>query len=97
MYSLVELTQKMVNLKDWTLESESIVKVSEFENFNKAIEFVNKVAEIAQNHNHHPEIIINFNTVRLTLTTHSVKSLSEKDFIVAEEIDKININEEQNE
>ncbi len=91
MLTLSELSQKMEKLDNWVLDGSSIIKELQFEDFKKAIEFVNNVAEVAEKNNHHPDIFINFNVVRLNLTTHSAKALTEIDFKVAEEIDKIKL------
>ena len=53
--------------------------------------FVNKVAEIAEQEDHHPDIKIKYNKVELELWTHSIKGLSENDFILAAKIDEIKI------
>lgn len=89
MLTLQEVSKLMEKLDNWVLDGQSIVKETEFPDFKSAIEFVNKVAEVSEKHNHHPEIIITFNIVRLSLTTHSAKALTEIDFKVAEDIDKI--------
>ena len=68
---------------------ESIVKDYSFVGFVRALDFVNKVGEIAERHGHHPDILLSGNKVRLSLTTHSEKGLTSKDFEVAEEIDKL--------
>ncbi|MBI4918558.1 4a-hydroxytetrahydrobiopterin dehydratase, partial [archaeon] len=60
-----------------------------FEDFKQAISFVNKVAEISEQENHHPDIQINYNLVRITLWTHAISGLSENDFILAAKIDGI--------
>mgnify|MGYP001579988291 FL=1 len=87
--NLGEIQKKMEKLKDWALEGSSIIKDVTFSDFKQALEFVNKVGEIAEKNNHHPSIIIDYNFVHLTLTTHSEHTLTDKDFIVAEEIDKL--------
>jgi len=89
MLPLFEIGEKMSKLRNWALEENSIVKDKVFRNFKESVEFVNKVAEIAEKHNHHPSIIINFENVRMALTTHSAGGLTNKDFEVAEEIDKL--------
>jgi 4a-hydroxytetrahydrobiopterin dehydratase len=61
----------------------------EFEDFVKAIEFVNRVAEIAEEQGHHPDIAIHWNKVDLTLWTHKIGGLHENDFILAAKIDKL--------
>ena len=89
MMNLAKIQVRMRSLKEWSLEEEMIVNEIEFNNFKEAICFVNDVAEIAEKYNHHPDILIKYNVVKVTLTTHSEKCLTEKDFDVAEEIDKL--------
>ena len=89
MLTLQEISKEMLTLKDWSFESSSIVKDFSFANFKEALEFVNKIGEISEKNNHHPDILITYNFVRVTLTTHSIKGLTPKDFDVAREIDKI--------
>lgn len=86
---LAKIQQRMSALKGWSLEINAIVKEVQFDDFKQSIEFVNRVSEIAERKNHHPSILIDYNLVRLTLTTHSDNGLTDKDFDTAEEIDKI--------
>jgi 4a-hydroxytetrahydrobiopterin dehydratase len=62
-----------------------------FKDFKDSIDFVNKVAEIANEQDHHPDIHIYYNKVRIELTTHKIKGLSENDFILAAKINSINV------
>lgn len=87
--NLSEIQQRMSRLNDWALEGDSIVKHKTFQNFKETMEFVNKIAEIAEKNNHHPGLVINYNNLRISLTTHYARGLTEKDFEVAEEIDKL--------
>ena len=89
MLPLGVINERMKELDNWALEGISIIKDFGFENFKGAIEFVNKVGEIAEKHNHHPDILLSFRNVRLSLTTHFEKGLTSKDFEVAKEIDEI--------
>ncbi len=89
MVTLDEVKDGMEKLHDWALEGDSIVKDNDFPDFKSALEFVNKVGEIAEKHQHHPSIIIDYNQVHLSLTTHAVHGLTAKDFEVAQEIDKL--------
>ncbi len=74
----------------WTsLEGKSIERKFEFENFRGAMQFVNKVADIAEHEGHHPDVYIFFNKVRLELTTHAIGGLSENDFILAAKINAL--------
>lgn len=60
-----------------------------FNDFAEAIGFVNKIAVIAEGQNHHPDIIIQYNKVRVELWTHVIEGLSENDFIMATKISAI--------
>ena len=73
----------------WELLKGKLVRDYEFKNFPTAINFVNKLAILAETEQHHPDIEINYNKVKLTLFTHSKKALTLKDFILAERISEI--------
>jgi 4a-hydroxytetrahydrobiopterin dehydratase len=89
MLTLAEINQEMSSLEGWSLEGSSISKSFEFTNFKESLDFVNKVGEIAEKAQHHPDILINYNQVRLSLSTHSEGGLTRKDFSLAKEIDMI--------
>lgn len=75
---------------DWHLTPEhKLRRVFGFKNFKTAIRFVNQVADLAEAESHHPDILINYNKVTLTLWTHAIGGLSENDFILAAKIDSI--------
>lgn len=60
-----------------------------FHDFDEAIQFVNSVAELAESEGHHPDILVRWNKVTLTNSTHAIKGLSENDFILASKINDI--------
>lgn len=73
---------------EWTREGDEIVREWKFENFAEAVGFVNRVAELAEAANHHPDILIHgWNKVRLSLMNHSAGGLTEADFALAGQID----------
>jgi 4a-hydroxytetrahydrobiopterin dehydratase len=78
-------------LKGWTdVDEKEIVKEYKFVNFKEAMRFVNEVANLAESEGHHPDILLHgWNKVKLMLSTHAIKGLSENDFILASKIDKI--------
>ena len=80
-------------LSGWELSSDgkSIENDLVFKNFDKAMDFVNMVADLAELEGHHPDIAISYNKVHLALFTHSIGGLSENDFILAAKIDGIHI------
>lgn len=73
-------------IKDGT---HKITKQFKFEDFKKAMEFVNKIADLAESEGHHPDIKIVYNKVQLDLFTHAVGGLSENDFIMAAKINEL--------
>jgi len=75
----------------WLLDATStkIGKQFTFKNFVEAMEFVKKVAELAESENHHPDILVNYSRVTLTLWTHAIGGLSENDFIVAAKVNTL--------
>jgi 4a-hydroxytetrahydrobiopterin dehydratase len=79
-----------LNDPKWLLsENKKISKTYTFENFKEAIVFVEKVAAIANEEDHHPDIFISYNLVRIDLFTHAIGGLSENDFIIAAKINAI--------
>jgi 4a-hydroxytetrahydrobiopterin dehydratase len=73
---------------DWRREGDSIVRDIKFDDFAGAMAYVNRVADLAEEVNHHPDILVHgWNNVRLTLTTHSEGGLTENDFQMAKRID----------
>lgn len=59
-----------------------------FKNFQEALEFTNKIGEIAEQENHHPDIFLSYGKVKVQLWTHKIDGLSESDFILAAKYDK---------
>lgn len=73
----------------WELaeDGKNITKVFKFQDFIGAINFVNKISEIAESEGHHPDINIRYSKVKIILSTHAIGGLSENDFILAAKID----------
>jgi 4a-hydroxytetrahydrobiopterin dehydratase len=86
-----EVEHRLQDVPEWHAgEQRSIVRDLAFANFADAITFVNSVAEAAQGANHHPDILLHgWNKVRLTLSTHSLGGLTDADFQLAAQIDRL--------
>lgn len=78
-------------INQWVLvEDKHIEKIVQFEDFREAMRFVNRVGHIADVENHHPDLhLFDFNKVKIVLSTHAIKGLSDNDFIVAAKIDEL--------
>jgi len=74
----------------WRLSDNRIERTLTFEGFPAAIEFVVRLARDAAEMNHHPDIDIRWNKVKLVLSTHSAGGLTDLDFLLARKIDKLN-------
>ncbi|HEY8108394.1 MAG TPA: 4a-hydroxytetrahydrobiopterin dehydratase [Patescibacteria group bacterium] len=84
-----EIREELARLQGWKRADQSILKDVELTDFDAAMRFVGKVADIAGREDHHPDIDIRWNKVRLVLSTHSAGGLTAKDFQVAALIDDI--------
>ena len=84
-----EADERLVQ-SDWSREGSSIYREWSFEDFARAMAFVNRVAEAAEAVNHHPDISLHgWNKVRLDLSTHSAGGLTDSDFALAAKIDQL--------
>ncbi len=73
--------------KGWKRKGKTLIKEFSFTSFRDSIVFVNRVASLADDLDHHPDIGIRYTTVNLTLTTHEAKGLTQKDLEFAERVD----------
>lgn len=87
----VEIESNLKNFSGWFYDksSDAIVKDFKFKNFQEAMAFVLRVAFEAEKMDHHPDILIEYNRVRLTLRTHSEDGVTLKDFELVGRIEKI--------
>jgi 4a-hydroxytetrahydrobiopterin dehydratase len=77
-------------MSEWRQEGEALVRDLKFKDFAEAMGYVNRVADLAEEVNHHPDILAHgWNQVRLTLTTHSAGKLTENDHEMARRIDAL--------
>jgi 4a-hydroxytetrahydrobiopterin dehydratase len=84
-----QVAEALQKLNRWTLQGDQIEQLLTFENFVDAMIFVNRVAEIAEEEGHHPDIRIVYNRVTLALTTHDAGGLTQKDFQMARRINSL--------
>jgi 4a-hydroxytetrahydrobiopterin dehydratase len=87
--SHAEVASHLSTRPDWQIERGELVRTFHFETFGDAVAFVNKVASLAEEANHHPDIDIRYNRVRLALVSHDAGGLTSKDFAVAAGADQL--------
>ena len=79
----------LAKLEGWSLaeDGKAIRKECRFKNFREVIQFFNRIAEISESENHHPDLRVGYSRVTVELSTHAIKGLSENDFILAAKFD----------
>lgn len=82
-----ETRKRLAALPGWERVGHEIRKVYTFSDFKGSLAFVNRVAALADKMDHHPDILINYSRVTLTLTSHDAGGLTERDFRLAGQID----------
>jgi 4a-hydroxytetrahydrobiopterin dehydratase len=87
--SLKEVEALLQQTPAWSLGEREIGRDFRFKDFYEAMQFVNAVAAVANAQDHHPDIFISYNKVRVTVSTHKIGGLSQNDFIIAAKIDDL--------
>lgn len=84
-----EARDLLKELDQWELSATKIIKTYKFKNFYHTMAFVNAIAYIANQENHHPDLTVSYNQCIVEFTTHAIKGLSKNDFICAAKIDAL--------
>lgn len=84
-----EIKEGLEKLNHWKAKGKFLRKKFKFENFAESLEFVNKVGEIAEEADHHPDITFGWGYAEIELTTHDTNGLTHNDFDVAEKIENL--------
>ena len=84
-----EFESMLAELDNWTVvDDRKLVKSFRFDNFVKPMELANKIAAIAEEQGHHPDLMVRWGELQVDLWTHKIDGLSESDFILAAKIDR---------
>jgi 4a-hydroxytetrahydrobiopterin dehydratase len=84
-----DVGRRLEALDGWEREGDAITKDFKLEDFKGSVEFVNRLTPVAEEMNHHPDLKISWNTVTVSITTHSEGGLTENDFKLAGKIDAL--------
>ena len=89
-----ELHKYLKKVDGWEVKTNDdqsyyLIKDFKFKNFEESQKFVNKIGKIAEEENHHPDILFGWGYSKVKIFTHAIKGLAESDFILAAKIDKI--------
>jgi 4a-hydroxytetrahydrobiopterin dehydratase len=84
-----EVQQALGQLPGWKRNGKAIDRMFQFDNFIKAMEFVNRIAEAAEAVNHHPDILVSYNKVTLSLISHDSGGVTQRDIKMATRINEL--------
>ncbi len=84
-----QISTLMKQLDGWVQHDHVIDKTFEFNNYPQAISFVNAVAWVSNQEDHHPELTVSYNKCKVAYSTHAINGLSENDFICAAKVDAL--------
>lgn len=85
--SAAAIAERLPRVPEWAEMNESLQRTFTFDTFVGAMAFLNHVADVAERVQHHPDMLVRYNKVTLTLSTHDANGLTDKDFDFASEID----------
>jgi 4a-hydroxytetrahydrobiopterin dehydratase len=85
--SEAQVEAKLEGLGNWSELNGAIQRTFQFKDFVESMKFVNTIADLAEQRQHHPDILIRWNKVTLTLSTHDAGGITDKDFDLAKEAD----------
>ncbi|MBP8253020.1 MAG: 4a-hydroxytetrahydrobiopterin dehydratase [Herpetosiphon sp.] len=84
-----ELNERLEAMPDWNVVKGEITRTYKLASFPFAIEFVRQIGDLAEAAGHHPDIDIRYDNVKIALSTHDEKGITEKDFNLAKQIDAL--------
>lgn len=83
----IAIQRELGSLSGWSRKGDVLTRTYQFRNFSDSLEFVNRVGELAEKANHHPDIDIRYSKVTLTLSTHDAGGITSNDIALARAID----------
>jgi 4a-hydroxytetrahydrobiopterin dehydratase len=83
-----EIKETLQTIPGWTLQDGKLIRDWTFQDFVQAIEFINKIATLAEAAGHHPDIDIRYNNVRLSLVSHDAGGITQRDANMARQINQ---------
>jgi len=88
-YTSAQVAEELAATQGWQLANGQLSRTVTRKDFRDALLFVNAVGFLAERANHHPDILISWNTVTLTVVTHSAGGLTAKDFALARAVNEL--------
>ena len=88
-FSHAEAAHYLTLLPDWQLADEKLTRAVKVKDFAQALKLANRIGAIAEQENHHPDLLVKWGLLGITIYTHSVNGLTENDFILAAKINNL--------
>lgn len=89
-FGVEEITRYLAMVQGWSVVDGTVIeKVYPTKNFVVAMDLANRITEVAERENHHPDLHVSYRTLRVELTTHALGGLTANDFILAAKIDQV--------
>lgn len=86
-----EIQSMLGQVDNWGAQNDKLHKTFQFKDFMNAMKFINQMADVAEEEQHHPDFCVHYNRVDVTIWTHAIGGLSENDFILAAKLDKLKV------
>ena len=83
------IRERLADMEGWERDGDALCKQFKFDDFTGSVDFVNRITPVAEEMNHHPDLSISWNTVTVSLSTHSQGGITENDFELATKIDPL--------
>ncbi len=85
----IEIAEQLKALDGWVYQDGALVRTYRFKNYYRTMAFVNAVAWLSHQEDHHPEMVVNYKTCEVRYRTHAIGGISENDFICAAKVDRL--------
>lgn len=85
----LEIQRALGGLPGWSRRGDTLTKTFAFERFTDGIAFINRVAKVADEMNHHPDIDVRYTKITIVLSTHDAGGITQSDLQLAERIEKV--------
>ena len=84
-----DIAARLPSAKGWERHGDMLVRTWQFPSFRRAVEFFNQVAGLVEKSDHYPDLVVNYRTVRIEVSTHDVGGLTDRDFSLIAEINEV--------
>lgn len=84
-----QISERLQDRDGWERDGDAIKRKFKFADFQESVDFINRITPVAEEMNHHPDLAVSWDTVTVTLSTHSEGGITESDFELAGRIDSL--------